>query len=717
MKRHGDKHPLTIRLFGTLALVASAALWMAAPTIQRTHSTLPHESGALAPHALDIAVQPNWVTALSHPVVAKFLTSRAPVSDAAPGNTIAAHFLTRDHGYLATESGTILQTLDGGHTWHEILSIAGGGNAVASGTDTDTEGTGTAAASASFDWMRWNGPLAVATSLSIPDSTGVGGQYAVTLTTTDNAGATWSSIQSVLPLNFQTNVGQLQAYPTSATTLWLLTTPQAATMGMNSPVFLSQDGGVHFHAVALPRGFSATGGIAARGGIVALTAMATNGREYAVLATQDSGRTWKMLWSERMAPIYSLLWTADNRLYVAGGNIAKYQQQPAVAAWLLHPQTRRPATRFAWIRGSDSSLWQPIVDLKSGANGSLYALCGGNSMGANLPAPGPLLHLSQTGQRLPLAVEESGTSLSVVGNSVWISGGNEQGGGILESEDGGQTWSNSIQIGDVQAEGVQFLNASTGIVATQVGPYETQNGGKTWHALPLYAASTGAGSWQWQDPLTAMAPTSDGLSLTTNQGRTWQSIPMPVQTPQVEATATLPNGFFAMIYGEEPNYSIGHLATTTDGGRHWTALADRFAGGNATNLTFATPQFGAVYVQGSGAGPGTQILLTRDGGRTWSPMTTWGLRSAMWPLSMTQNGGLFFPAASGPTFSSSGRGLPNNVLAYRAPDGTATAYRLGLHLPTSLDFVTRDDGWIVDLNGDALYHTTNGGTTWTRVWL
>jgi len=710
MKMNADTHHFQTRVFGTLALVASAVLWLTAPSGQRPHNALPDQSGALARHSLNTTVQPNWAAALSHPVMAKFIASRAPISDAAPGNTIAAHFLTRDHGYLATESGTILQTLDGGHRWHEVWSLTGWGDS----GEGDT-GAGAAGAGSSLAWMRWNGPLAAA--ISAPSSAGDGGQYSVTLATTANAGVTWSSIQSVLPVNIRTDLGQLQAYPTSATQLWLLTTPQAATMGMNAPVFLSQDGGAHFHVVALPPGFNATGGIAARGGAVALTAMATNGRDDAVLVTHDGGRTWKTLWAERMAPIYSLLWTAENRLYVAGGNIAKYQQQPGVAVWLLHPRTASPAQRFTWILGSQKNPWQPIVDLQPGQNGSLYALCGGSSMGANLPAPGPLLHLNRAGQRLPLLADASGTSLAVVGDSLWLSGGNEQGGGLLKSEDGGRTWKTLIRPSDLQAEGVQFVNASIGFVQTQVGEYETQNGGQTWHALPVNTSGADAGSWQWQDQTTAIAPIS-GISKTVNQGQSWQQIPIPVQTPQLAATSALSGGFIAMIYGAAPNYSINNLATTTDEGRHWTVFHAEFATGTVANLTFATPQLGAVYVQGSAVmEPGAHILLTQDGGRRWAPMTTWGLRSAMWPLSVTRDGGLFFPAASGPTFSSSGRGLPNNVLAYRAPDGLATVYHLGLHLPTSLDFVTRDDGWFVDLYGNALYHTTDGGATWTRVWL
>ncbi|MHB1956449.1 MAG: hypothetical protein ACYCOU_22185, partial [Sulfobacillus sp.] len=477
--------------------------------------------------------------------------------------------------------------------------------------------------------------------------------------------------------------------------------------------------GAHFQSIALPRGFTATGGIAVQGSATWLTVAQTDGRQNAVIMTTDGGRSWRTVWTERTAPIYTLMWDRADRLYVAGGNIAKFQQQPAEVIWVLRPRPGAVAKRFTWIRGGRAGgAWQPIVDLKPGPGGTLYALCGGNSMGANLPAPGPLLQINATGMLMRQFSTQLATSLSVTGNSLWLTGGSSQGIGLMRSADGGRSWQVSIQPRDIQAQEVQFVSRRVGFVQTQVGQYETTDGGRTWRPISVNTPSQMGTSVQWITPGQADIAYSTGIVRTNDGGRSWRAVRMPARTPQMYATTALPGGFFAIAYSSAPDYSAVNFAATRDNGTHWMNNGKAFGQGDVADLAFANQASGVAYVQGtSGVGSRNSILLTVDGGRHWSRVPTAPLRSVMWPLSMTAQGGLFFPANDGAAYSSTGRRLATNVLAYRAPNGRATVYRLGLHQPASLDFVTRSNGWFVDIYGSALYHTDNGGRTWTRIWI
>ncbi len=677
--------------FGAIAMMTLLALWITIP------NTLPDMTAPNRADAhLDPAARPDWSAALKHAITSRFATPPAPSSAAAPGDAVSVHFVTKDTGYLATSDGRILRSADGGQTWHEVFRRQ----------------------RAAWQWMRWRGPFGVAAAQSGPSDSG---QYAVTLAITTNAGATWRTVNSKLSLGLRSAIGQIQAYPANASTFWLLTTPQAASMDWYSPVLLSTDGGAHYHTVTLPHGFYATGGIVTRGAATWLTVAQTNGPENAVIMTADNGRSWQTVWTERTAPIYTLLWKGANQLYIAGGNIVKYQQQPAEVVWSMRLQTRtsvpRTVRRLTWIRGRLSGgAWQPIVALKSGPGGTLDALCGGNSMGANLPAPGPLLKIGANGALAGQLPVQSGTSLAVIGNRMWLTGGSGQGIGLMRSTDGGKTWRSSISPRDVQVWGVQFVSRKTGFAQTQMGQYVTTDGGRTWRPLQVNAPVPVDGSMQWVSATQADVQTANGILRSSDAGRTWQNTRMPAHTPQMYATAALPGGFFAIAYGAAPNYSIANFAVTPDAGVHWKIFRNAFGQDNVTDLTFATPALGAAYVQGTGGlGAHNRILLTAVGGAHWSALPTAPLQSVMWPLSMTAQGGLFFPANDGPTSSPSGHSLPTYVIAYRAPAGQATVYHLGLHQPTALDFVTRDDGWFA--SGSALYHTVDGGRTWVRVWV
>lgn len=177
---------------------------------------------------------------------------------------------------------------------------------------------------------------------------------------------------------------------------------------------------------------------------------------------------------------------------------------------------------------------------------------------------------------------------------------------VMRTQDGGQSWMpTAIDAGFNVGESidVDFPNASTGFVATNLGRVlKTANGGNTWTVSNI-AASNGAAlrALDFPDSQNGYVLNLDSpvLYKTTNGGSSWQSV-------------TLPKPFYDLQFF---NYQIGvaggqdGLYKTTDAGLTWTLISEKYSNG-VQNLQFLDENTGFAFT-------GDGLCKTVDGGKTW----------------------------------------------------------------------------------------------------
>jgi photosystem II stability/assembly factor-like uncharacterized protein len=238
-------------------------------------------------------------------------------------------------------------------------------------------------------------------------------------------------------------------------------------------------------------------------------------------------------------------------------------------------------------------------------------------------------------------------------------------GTVLRTEDGGQTWQETLSTGWDGARGdpVRQLEAVDGQLAwvlTLTSPCDstcptqlrrTTDGGKTWAMLlrgdisVIRFASASRGWLAVVDPQGSVEirTTSDG-GTTWTSGRTvgttsWSLLTLDAATTQ---SAWLLTGDLRSCSAS--TCGTYELFRTTDGGMSWISLGNPkdTAGGNCSMGFLVGPLFASTtrgwltlnLGAGGGNGPGG-VLMTDDGGRSWrcsSPPTDTSLISAADPL-------------------------------------------------------------------------------------
>ena len=153
--------------------------------------------------------------------------------------------------------------------------------------------------------------------------------------------------------------------------------------------------------------------------------------------------------------------------------------------------------------------------------------------------------------------------------------------------------------------------------------------------------------------------------------------------------------------------SAGALWTTDDGGATWTARASG-TGADLRAIQFIDAQHGWI------AGTQGTILATADGGATWTAQAT-GSTANLAAVSFTS-----------PTDGWTVGDREGATALLRTLDGGRTWSRVTsapVGTWSDVAFVDRQSGWLVGsalFEGDTrgtIYHTTDGGGTWTRQWL
>jgi len=211
----------------------------------------------------------------------------------------------------------------------------------------------------------------------------------------------------------------------------------------------------------------------------------------------------------------------------------------------------------------------------------------------------------------------------------------------------------------------------------------------------------------------------------------------------------MPMGVFAFAVADPQSITAsdldGNMFHSADAGLNWTQTFVSPVQGPSF-LSSATPVFANSLTGYFGYGAGF-VIKTTDGGTTWSQISS-GTGESLNDIDRFPNGNLIAVGDNGTILSSDGTSpwiisesfTQNNIVAvqilgsdsvvvvdeigqvYQSADGGLTWSSAGAPPPNmseaeDVHFTTFLDGWVIGFSpiSGSLYHTTDGGSTWTVV--
>jgi len=250
----------------------------------------------------------------------------------------------------------------------------------------------------------------------------------------------------------------------------------------------------------------------------------------------------------------------------------------------------------------------------------------------------------------------------------WLAGGKgeQSGGAILYTEDGGKAW--TTQLGDFQSSDsavrmLRFIDPKTGWAVQDTGGGDARllhtSDGQNWNqtgAIPVHVAD-----YAFTSAVHGLYVEGDRIGLTNDGGQRWNT----VATCNVEA----------QVNGLTQTAHCGYTA-----------------------IHFPTPGTGYAVAKG---GPNGMFILfkTVDGGATWQGSTILGDRDAQDVFFIDANTGYVRT------------GYPDTGRLFRTADGGRTFTGVGASPGDRIKFADPGVGW--SFHYGKLSYTTTGGDRWT----
>lgn len=198
-------------------------------------------------------------------------------------------------------------------------------------------------------------------------------------------------------------------------------------------------------------------------------------------------------------------------------------------------------------------------------------------------------------------------------------------GGILRSFDGGDSWYSNVLPGSpvISALAVSPNFAHDGVLfagTMEDGLLRSADRGSQWSPWNFGLLDLGviclAVSPDFADDETLCVGTSTGIFRSTNGGRAWREINLPLDYEPVLSLALSP------AYAVDGTLFAGTEAhglwTSVDRGRNWTQVGANAIAGPVNNILLSPtfPQAPELLINLA-----TEVLVSRDGGQTWSEPT------------------------------------------------------------------------------------------------
>lgn len=629
-----------------------------------------------------------------------------PLADTPPATFTAVDFLDAREGWVGGD-GAVGATSDGGQTWtwHAVAGLTPESLAFADSRD---------------GWM------AAATDACIQGMKEAR-QCATVLLHTADGGGTWT-IQHTVACGGLCGPGKVQALDAVHAGA-LAGCTQGGVAGQPCTELLqTSDGGTHWAAVALPKGFApsdmawVTGGGGWVSGVRCPAGAAGPGIcPAAVLHTDDGGRTWQAQtlpdalvggptlsfanaqdgWLIPSAAAFCTMGGCWLPLYATtdgGRTWAKVPSTYSRSGFQEHPVLVSPSVGFipigggagigiggvarttdggrTWASAGDAKDWS-VQAVSAAGPDDLWAI-GAQKIPPTGPAAGFLVHSTDGGQtwtqQLPALRPTTAVNFLDAGTGFGISTASDPG-AVLATTDGGVHWT---EVADESATGAQlrylsFVDAKDG-----------------------WAAGTTAGTAPWQGGRAVLLATRDG-------GRTWTAVAHPAGTVMGLHPWDATHG--AMVTSAGPGGPTpAWWMTTADGGATWQPMATVPAGGQLMSVGVVDPHHAWALDLTRGPSPGFALISTADGGRSWTPLAQFpfGAQIALYPAG-PQNAWIV-QASDG----------ANSGLLHTTDGGrTWTRQTMATLAITDIDFLGPDQGWLLTPAG--LWRTRDGGRSWTQV--
>ena len=286
----------------------------------------------------------------------------------------------------------------------------------------------------------------------------------------------------------------------------------------------------------------------------------------------------------------------------------------------------------------------------------------------------------------------------------------------LQAQDAAGTWSllDASPFHPYRFEDGSFLNPETGWIVNGAGEmWGTTDGGASWDSLdavPAYLRSTVFVNEQ--HGFVGTLDASNSLYEVTD-GRTLVDITDRIVGPRPAGVCGLWAVNEDVIYGAGWYAGPAHFIKTTDGGQTWTSRDMSEHIGSLVDVYFWDEQRGLAVGGSNGVASNTRtvVLLTEDGGETWSQQYISPAReTGQWAWKIT------FPTPTTGYVSVEGPGARNPAKVLKTTDaGLTWSVRTipGSDDLQGLGFITEDIGWASGRGTTSV--TTDGGASWSTL--
>jgi len=278
----------------------------------------------------------------------------------------------------------------------------------------------------------------------------------------------------------------------------------------------------------------------------------------------------------------------------------------------------------------------------------------------------------------------------------WAIGGDT----FLHTTDGGNTWNPATVPAGTNAHAARFYDPLNGVAVGQGGNIVlTADGGQTWTTIQPVGAGFGYTDVEYGDALTVVCSGAGGLiRRSLNGGLTW---------------ATMQSGGWGIVHSvnahdEQLAWATsqgGEVLRTTNGGQRWDRIqVDGFgANGYIYDVDFSDTLNGWAVGKSTSFGPSDGLIShSSDGGQSWtSQLVDSNSQCRAVSALDTQRAIVYGRGSTGDTYRQTWDGGQTWI---SGGPPAANGFTGASFLDDALT------GWMV---GEDIYHTTDGGVTWT----